>query len=346
MIEPLSYQFQGNNTYLNSATVGLACNGSIEAMQADLLKWASGEVNPLEYDPVVNRCRELFAGLVGAKTNEVLIANQASTSVGLLAASFPKGTKVLAAEGDFTSVLFPLMAQQSRGIELTLVSLDQLIDSISSEYDWVVCSIVQSSNGKATDLNSLSHAAKNAGCKVLLDGTQSVGWMPVNRGHWDVLVCGAYKWLLSPRGTAFAAIKPELYESIIPINANWYSGRSPWDSIYGSPLRLASSARQYDISPAWINWVGTMPALELITSIGVEAINNHNVGLANQFRARMGLQPSDSAIVSVKVDNEKTDLESAGVKASIRNGALRLSFHLYNSERDIDSVIQAIWNRA
>ncbi|WP_196140897.1 aminotransferase class V-fold PLP-dependent enzyme [Aliikangiella sp. G2MR2-5] len=342
MIEPLSSQFQCSDVYLNSATVGLACNGSIEAMQADLQKWASGKVNPFEYDAIVNRCRELFASLVGAETGEVLIANQVSTSIGLLAASFTKGTKILAPEGDFASVLFPLMAQQSRGIELTLVPHDQLVESISSKYDWVVCSIAQSSNGKVIEPSQLSRAAKAVGCKILLDGTQSVGWMPVNREDWDVLVCGTYKWLLSPRGTAFAAIKPELYESITPINANWYSGESPWESIYGSPLRLDSSARQYDISPAWLNWVGTLPALELISSIGVEAINKHNVGLANQFCKRMGLSPTDSAIVSVKVDGKEANLMNAGVTASIRDEALRLSFHLYNCEKDVDSVINAI----
>ena len=54
--------------------------------------------------------------------------------------------------------------------------------------------------------------------------------MPVDRQHWDILVCGAYKWLLSPRGTAFMAIKPDLMDDVTPINANWYAGESPWDS--------------------------------------------------------------------------------------------------------------------
>ena len=342
MFEPLSSDFLCDGVYLNSATVGLACNESVKAMQADIQKWANGKVNSYEYDAIVNRCRSLFATLVEAKSDEVLIANQASTSVGLIAASLPKGTKVLAPEGDFTSLLFPLMAQQSLGVELTLVPLERLVESVSSEYDWIACSVVQSSNGKTINLESLSNAAKASNCKVLLDGTQSVGWMPIKRAYWDVIVCGAYKWLLSPRGTAFAAIKPELFDSITPINANWYSGESPWDSIYGHPLRLASSARRFDISPAWMNWVGTLPALELITSIGVEKIHKHNVGLANLFCSRMGLPPTDSAIVSVKLGDRNADLQKASIAASIRDNALRLSFHLYNSEKDVELVMDAL----
>lgn len=342
MIAALSSQFHCDQVYLNSATVGLAYAGSIEAMQVDLAKWASGKVNPVEYDEVVNRCRALFASMVGADSDEVLISNQVATSVGLLASSLPPGTKVLAPENEFTSILFPIMAQQHRGIKLTLVPLEQLIESISSEHDWVVCSIAQSSNGKVIDLDNLANAAKKHGCRIMLDGTQSVGWKSVHCEHWDIIVCGAYKWLLSPRGTAFAAIKPELYEAITPVNANWYSGPSRWDSIYGSPLRLADQARQYDISPAWLNWVGTLPALELIDSIGVEAINRHNLNLANLFCQRMGLPATDSAIVSFKADINKDVLEASGISAAIRNNALRLSFHLYNDERDVDAAVKAI----
>lgn len=311
-------------------------------MQADMQDWVNGTTNPQQYDHIVNRCRELFATLVGANSGEVAIANQVSTSVAMLATSLPSGTKILAPEGDFTSVLFPFLAQEARGIEVTLVPLDELIGSISADFDWVVCSITQSSNGKVTDLTQLSKAAKLADCNVLLDGTQSVGWMPINREHWDMLVCGAYKWLMSPRGTAFAAIKPEIAKQITPINANWYAGESPWDSIYGSPLRLATSARKFDISPAWLNWVGTLPALELITSIGVDTIYDHNIGLANLFCQRIGLPETNSAIVRVEGVKDETKLKNAGIIASVRDEALRLSFHLYNNENDVNSVVNAI----
>lgn len=342
MLKSLSCEFNHQAIYLNSATVGLACNGSIKAMQTDMQDWVNGTMNPKEYDQIVNRCRELFATLVEANSDEVAIANQVSTSVAMLAASLPSGTKILAPEEDFTSVLFPFLAQELRGIEVTLVPLEALIDSISTDFDWVACSITQSSNGKVTDLSQLSKAAKLANCKVLLDGTQSVGWMPIKRDHWDMLVCGAYKWLMSPRGTAFAAIKPDISAQITPINANWYAGESPWDSIYGSPLRLATSARKFDISPAWLNWVGTLPALELITSIGIDAIYEHNTGLANLFCQRMGLPEADSAIVSIEGIKDETKLKTAGVIASVRDEALRLSFHLYNNESDVNSVVKAI----
>ena len=82
--------------------------------------------------------------------------------------------------------------------------------------------------------------------------------------------------------------------------------------------------------------------VELIASLGVDSIHRHNVGLANQFCQRMGLPPSNSAIVSLDGVENAQGLKDAGIAASIRAGSLRLSFHLYNGEKDVDAVVSAI----
>ena len=74
-----------------------------------------------------------------------------------------------------------------------------------------------------------------------------------------------------------------------PLYAGWYAGDDPWTSIYGPPLRLAEDARRLDISPAWLAWAGTVPALELLAEVGIAAIHRHDLGLANALRDRLGL---------------------------------------------------------
>jgi hypothetical protein len=54
---------------------------------------------------------------------------------------------------------------------------------------------------------------------------------------------------------------------------------------------LAGDARRFDVSPAWMAWVGGAPALELLEAVGTEAIHAHDVGLANRFREGIGLEP-------------------------------------------------------
>ena len=127
-----------------------------------------------------------------------------------------------------------------------------------------------------------------------------------------------------------------------PLHAGWYAGDDPWTSIYGPPLRLAKDARRLDISPAWLAWAGTLPALELLAEVGIDAIHRHDLALANALRTRLGLPPGDSAIVTTSLDGGQERLQSAGIKASVRAGAVRISFHLHNTDADVDAVARAL----
>ena len=148
--------------------------------------------------------------------------------------------------------------------------------------------------------------------------------------------------MLSPRGTAYLALGDRLLERCASIHAGWYAAEDVHGSYYGTPLRLASSARRLDTSPAWFSWVGAAPALELLLEVGVAAIHDHDVGLANRFREGLGLPASDSAIVSAEVAGAHERLERAGIRASTRAGSLRAAFHLYNDEDDVDAALDAL----
>jgi selenocysteine lyase/cysteine desulfurase len=169
-----------------------------------------------------------------------------------------------------------------------------------------------------------------------------VGWLPFHADRFDFVSCATYKWLLSPRGSAFGVVRPERIGMLRPLYAGWYAGDDPWTSIYGPPLRLAKDARRLDISPAWLVWAGTVPALDLLAEVGIAAIHRHDLALANALRGRLGLPPADSAIVSVAAEGGLERLRAARIKASVRAGAVRLSFHLHNTEADVDAVARAL----
>ncbi|NIS33504.1 MAG: aminotransferase, partial [Actinobacteria bacterium] len=67
----------------------------------------------------------------------------------------------------------------------------------------------------------------------------------------------------------------------------------------------------------------------MLDDVGVEQIRRHNVALANRFRDGLGLEPGDSAIVSADVPDAETKLAAAGIRAAVRGGRMRASFHLY-----------------
>jgi selenocysteine lyase/cysteine desulfurase len=269
----------------------------------------------------------------------VTIGATVSGLVGMVAAAVPAGTRVLAAENEFTSLLFPFLAQ---GLEVSFVPLERLAEAVDASTGVVVASAVQSSSGALAALDDVAAAARDHGALSVVDATHAIGWLPVDATRFDALACAAYKWLMSPRGTAFMYLDPALAERVVPHSAGWFAAEDVLGTNFGGPLRLAESARRFDTSPAWFSWVGTVPALELVNRIGVDAIHEHDLRLANRFRAGLGLPASDSAIVMADVDGAAEAFERAGIQAAVRLGRLRASFHVYNTDADVDAALNAL----
>jgi selenocysteine lyase/cysteine desulfurase len=281
--------------------------------------------------------------MVGVVPERVSVGATASEFVGLVAASLPDGARVLVPDVEFTSTLFPFLVQEEcRGLTVRTLPPSQIAEAIDARTDLVAFSAVQMSSGEVADLDAIVAAAAHHGAATLVDATQACGWLPLDAARFGAVVCGAYKWLMSPRGTAFMVVGDALQEAMVPHSAGWYAGEDVHDSYFGPPLRLASNARRFDTSPAWFSWVGTQPALELVNRIGIEHVNAHNVALANRFRAGLGLEPSNSAIACVDLPDAAERLEHAGIQAAVRGGRLRVSCHVYNDEADVDAALEAI----
>jgi selenocysteine lyase/cysteine desulfurase len=343
-LEAAQKEFEPEGVYVNTATIGLPPRRALQALHHAAEAWRTGRAEAADYDDVVNCARGRFAGLVSTSPERVAIGNQVSTFSALVASALPAGASVLGAEEDFTSVLFPFLVHADRGVRVRTVPLAGLVDAIGPGVDLVAVSAVQSADGRLVPggLEALASAAARHGCLTYVDATQAVGWLPFQADRFDFVACAAYKWLLSPRGTAFGVVRPERLETLRPLYAGWYAGDDPWTSIYGPPLRLARDARRLDISPAWLSWVGTLPALELLAEVGIAAIHRHDLALANALRARLGLPPGDSPIVTLAAAGGLERLGAAGIRASVRAGAVRVSFHLHNTDADVDAVARAL----
>lgn len=328
--------WQSETVYLNTASYGLPPAPAWDALQAALAEWRGGRTSWEHWGEATSAARREFAALVGAPPADVAIGATVSGLVGTIAASLSRGARVLAPEDDFTSLIFPFMAS---GADVTLVPLERLADAVDDRTDAVAFSAVQSASGAVAALADITAAARDHGALTVVDATQACGWLPLAAAAFDALVCGAYKWLMSPRGTAFMVVREALAKRLVPFQAGWYAGADVHDAYYGAPLRLAPDARRFDTSPAWFSWVGTAPALEVVNRVGVEAIHAHDVGLANRFRAGLGLPPGDSAIVSADVPGAAERLARAGIQAAARAGRLRASFHVYNTEADVDAAL-------
>ena len=198
--------------YVNTASIGLPPRRVAKAVDDALEVWRTGRAEAADYDAIVDRARRRFAGLVGVSPDRVAIGNQVSTFSGLVAAALPDGAHVLAAEEDFSSVLFPFLAHADRGVRVETVPLDRArrghpprrasrrgergaVRGRAARPRWARGSWPRRRRRTAVSRTSTPRR-RLAGC-------------PFDAGRFDFVSCAAYKWLLSPRGTAFGVVRPE-----------------------------------------------------------------------------------------------------------------------------------------
>jgi selenocysteine lyase/cysteine desulfurase len=328
-------QFSSSRNYLDTAAIGLPPRSVSQALHAIVERWSTGDTTTGEFDARVTEARAAFARLVGVRPEHVATGPSASALVGTVAASLPRGAEVLCADGDFTSLLFAFLERQEAG-ELSVRScpLEALADSVSERTTLVAVSAVQSYDGRLCDLTAIEQACHRFGASSLIDATQAVGWLPLSASRFDYVVAAGYKWLLAPRGVAFLSVAPQRLSSLRPSAPGWFAGEDISSSIYGGPLRLARDARRLDGSPVWFSWHACVEALAVIERVGVPAIYAHDLELSAMFLERLGRPPSGSAIVSLPGERVYDALSAAGISASRRGGATRLSFHLHNTHED------------
>jgi selenocysteine lyase/cysteine desulfurase len=334
--------FDHTRGYLSAATMGLPPRAAVAAMTEKLHQWASATCNPMNYGDIVERTRGHYARLVGIDHTRVAIGSQTSVMASLIACSLPAGSEVLCVESDFTSIVFPFL--QHRELFVRAVPLAELAGSMRDSTALVVFSLIQSCNGAVADVEAITAAASRHGARTLCDVTQAAGVHPVDATQFDSTVCHAYKWLCSPRGVAFLTISEDFAQHITPVQAGWYAGDDVWSSVYGTDMKLAKDARQFDVSPAWQAWAGAEPSIALFADLDIAEVWEHTTRLGNQLCDELGIERQNQAIVTWpdETGGDLTKLEVAGITASGRAGRLRAAFHLWNTKEDIAAVIAAL----
>lgn len=334
-------EFVGAEGFLNSPTYGLPPTFLVDALHEHIDAWQAGTMHAPDFDEPVRRGRAAYAALAGVPVASVVMGGSVSALLGLVAAAIPDGSRVATLAGEFTSTTFPFAAQAGRGLVLTELTPEALI-ATGGDYDVVVASLVQSANGAVLDIDALRAGLAGADTLTVVDATQAAGWKRLDLGWVDVSTAAVYKWLLGPRGTAWMSLSDKMSALMTPHAANWYAAEEPWSTIYGLPLRLAPDARRFDTSPAWFGVLGSGLTMPWLASLDATVVESHCVGLANRLRAELDLSPSNSAIVSLPIADAADKLAGASIRASVRAGAVRVGFHLYNTDDDLDRLVDAL----
>ncbi|HEX6910916.1 MAG TPA: aminotransferase class V-fold PLP-dependent enzyme, partial [Longimicrobium sp.] len=224
---------------------------------------------------------------------------------------------------------------------------------------------VQFTSGWVADLDALGRACRANGAFLVVDGIQAVGQVPVDvrACNVDVLACGCHKWLCSPFGTGFTYVRRELIERMEPRVIGWTALRASADleRVLDYAPGWVEGARRFEVATQpWQDYAGMAEAAELLLDAGPGRIQAHVRALLDPLAAWMaergmevvsdpgpGRRSGIFAFTPADAAGAYRALHGAGVGCVLREGAVRLSPHLYNQPEDIGRVMDVLdgWMR-
>ena len=329
--------------YLDTATYGLPPRPTLEALDRAHSMWRDGTAYWItDFDQPADQARVAFAQLIGAAAENVALIPAASVGVGTVAAGLAPGAEVVIPNDEFTSVTFPMLVAEQRGVAVRQVPFDQVAGEIRSSTTLVAVSLVQAQTGKVADVELILDRAEAVGAKVLVDATHGFPFVRLHHliDRIDYVACAAYKHLLCPRGVAFLVVNGDL-ESLPPWNANWRAADEPYGRMYGGPLTLPDTAARFDVSPAWLAWVGAVESLSLLNEWAAAGSLADSLQVAAELAILAGVPWEGASLVCVPVGDTAAAaaaLAAADIKCGVRSDSIRFSTHVYN---DIDDATRA-----
>jgi len=359
--------------FLNHASTGPLPERTVRV----LAEWSRLRANPhrlshdFQFDTLV-RSRELIAQLIGAHSSEIALATNTSFGINLAAFSLPlaPGSVVLCPDKEFPANVYPWMAAaERRGIEYRRLECDEgVLDRARLERELedervrvVTVSWVQFASGARVDLDALGTLCRERGVYFVVDAIQGVGPLTLDLAKTpvDILACGAQKWLLSPWGSGFVYVRKALIEQLEPYDVSWLAvrGADDFTRLTDYDLSWRADARRFEFITLPFQDMGGMNAsLELYHELGLANVSAHALSLGDaivawaQERDDVALvtpaHPSRrGAIIAVRpADGQaaRVRLAAANVAHSLREGAIRLSPHFYNTLEEVQRALAII----
>ncbi|MDO8631846.1 MAG: aminotransferase class V-fold PLP-dependent enzyme, partial [Phycisphaerales bacterium] len=268
---------------------------------------------------------------------------------------------------EFAANMYPWMALRPRGVQVRMVfeedgriPLERIFESIDSRTRLVTISSVQFASGFRTDLATLGEYCQSKGVFLCVDAIQSLGAFPIDAKamNIDFLAADGHKWLCAPEGIGIFFVRKELQGHLRPTSIGWMSMKEPFN-FNRYQFEFADSARRYDSGSYNLAGIYALGgAVELIQEIGVEAISRRLLELTDRlveglrtkgYRVLSSRQPGEgSGIVSFFSDVHAPQPIQSHLQAehriviAVRAGRLRSSPHVYNTEREIDQLVEAL----
>jgi len=366
------FPWTAETVYLAAASIGPLPERARLAIEAFNAKRTAPHLLPdRELLAIHAAARSAAAQLVHASSDEIALAPNTSTGLHTAALALPlaPGDVVLVSDREFPANVYPWLARRRGGVVVERVPVtaqgfpdeDRLVERVADPRVKVLAiSAVQFSNGFRADLARLGAACRAAGTFLVVDAIQALGVVPldVRALPVDLLACGGQKWLLGPWGSGFCYVRRELVAELAPPMSGWlsYEGMEDYSNLLSYDERLVDDARRFEASGAATqDQLGLTASIGLLLELGIGAIAAYLRWLGDpvvEWAERHGVRltsPTDeqhrSQIVCVAPPDAREAyrrLRQAGIVASLREGAIRLAPHCYNTIEEMEKVVEVL----
>ena len=357
--------------YLNHAAVSPLPLPTLEAVKSQLTDvHENGSVNFQNWLTTKEQARQLLAGLLGAKPEQVAFMRNTSDALSTVAngLNWRKGDNIVTFRGEFPSNIYPwLRVRDVLGVEVRMceeidgrIDFDDLAQLIDQHTRLVTISHVQYASGFRMDLERLGRVAREHDALLVVDAIQALGVLPtdVEAELIDVAAGASHKWLMAPEGVGYLYLSDRARARVQPTLVGWISVPQPEDyQDYEQGWNEGTLAWETGTGPAALMY-GLKASLELLTALDVAQTAKHLKQLTDHLCERIAAKPYK--VVSSRLAGEKSHivcirhngglspmalyshLKKQNIITAPRGERLRIAPHVYNTVEEIDALVEAL----
>jgi cysteine desulfurase/selenocysteine lyase len=350
--------------YLNNASTGIPPITTINAMKDYLdnkLKASGSFKETLEN---IKAIRMNLSKLLGGDYSQYALVPSTSGGINSFAHSieYPEGANIVLCDLEFPANYVPWQnVKKLYGTELRVVKsidggvpLDRFAEAIDENTKVVAVSQIQFGSGFRIDLEALEKVAHENNAYLSVDIIQAAGCFDtdLSKLNVDFATAQAAKWLLGPIGAGFVYVSKKVIDKVHPRFLGWWGVEQLQEFGYfdREPLQ---DARKFQVgSPAMIAYLGFLESLKVLLQIPAKDRERAALEVADYLRKRLREmdisfydfgEHNNSATVSCQppeVEKLNEKLHEKNIHCSVRNGRLRVSPHFYNSNDEVDRLVE------
>jgi selenocysteine lyase/cysteine desulfurase len=309
-----------------------------------------------------------MAQLLHATPDEIAVTASASAGLNALATALQfsgERNKVVISDFEFPTNAQIWHAQEQRGARVVHVKRnadgyippEAFVEHIDEQTKLVAITHVCFRNGARLDIGAVAKLARAKGALVLLDCYQSVGSVDIDVKALDVdfAVGGMLKYLLGTAGIGFLYVRDSLVRSLHPTHTGWFAQ----ENIFAMAIdanRPSPTARRFEAgTPPVVSCYASEAGLKIMLDVGMPAIERRireltrscmeklrDIGWASVTPSQDERRGAMICVPSKASGALAQELMRRNIVASHRDDNLRVCFHFYNNDEDVDVLVETL----